>query len=351
MLDLNSLVAKHRELYLLLDSFKGEKKFISDWNCEHPFYSEIFSAITLSGSEIKNYNYIRAHDDLTQLISNFHLERENVTYSLDSILTSNGSATHISSFFVWIKTQGLKYVYYAPPLYYTFHFLAKIFEVELRPIARKHMFDRTLDLNLPASKCALIITDPIWYSGSPVGKEIIDKISQWQIRTQSTIFVDGSFQYFKWNGEKTEYSSTFCNDNTFRLVCPSKALGTHGLRFSYLLLPERYYETFDFILDGILGSSSAFDISFAKACMNILLSPQSNSQLINYTQTTYQDLIENELIKTVIIPECGYFTFAEVNHTIAMDSVTMDGSFFEQNAYRNYKRINLLNPYLRKLLD
>ncbi len=179
---------------------------------------------------------------------------------------------------------------------------------------------------------------------------LYEAIINWQQSTQSTIIIDGSFQYFKWNGQSLENASRLDKTKTFRLVCPTKAIATHGFRFSYLLLPEKLYDPFDYILDNLSGSSSAHDILSAEKCMNILSKKKRNTELVEYTKKRYQELFMKKIISNAITPDCGYFIFAKLNKKYEKMFQYMDGRYFEQKKYENYVRINLLSSSIQKLL-
>jgi aspartate/methionine/tyrosine aminotransferase len=346
--DLKSLADKHRELDFLIEGGRNLKPFISDWNCDHPFFKEILKSTKVKPRELSKYNYIRGEDDLTALISQFHQNNGETKYSLEEILTSHGSTTIISAFFIWLKSEGIKEIYYIPPVYFTFHFFANIYDIKLRPITKSHLFENNAQLNLPNKKSILIITDPIWYCGYAVPETYINLISQWQKKTKSTIFVDGSFQYLKWKGVKFELSSIFEKEKTFRLVCPTKAIAVHGLRFSYLLLPRKLYNTFDFILDNLMGSSNPYDIEFSKKCMRLMNTKKANNDLINYTSNIFRMLQDKRMISTEILPNCGYFVFAKLNKKVNSFEA-MDGNYFEQQKYKGYVRINILSKKIENL--
>lgn len=349
MNDLKFLADKHRELDFLIETNKNGKPFISDWNCGHPFYEKDFKKLKIQSGKLSDYNYIRGEDDLTELISEFHYSNKEPKYLFDEILTSHGSTTIISAFFIWLKSQGVTEVYYIPPVYFTFHFFSNIYGVTFRPITKNHLYEKNPKLNLPNKKTILIVTDPIWYSGFPIKENVIDSLKIWQEKTKSIIFVDGSFQYFKWDSTKYEFTSKLNRERTFRLLCPSKSVAIHGFRFSYLLLPQELYNTFDFILDNLMGSSNPYDVEFAKKCMQLLSSKKSNRKLIEYTRNIFEDLKNRNLIFTEINPSSGYFIFARLIKKKSSFSA-MDGKYFEQLKYKDYVRVNLLGSAINKLL-
>jgi aspartate/methionine/tyrosine aminotransferase len=350
MRDLGAIINRHRDLDLLLAG-KTNDDFISDWDGQHPFYKEDFSPEKISIGDIQGYNYIRGDLLLKEKITTFHEIRDHEQYTINEILPIAGSTTGILAFITWLRIQGITEIYYVPPLYFTFHYFFKILDINVRPVSSRQMIDETKKkINWPSKKCVLIVTDPVWYAGVSLKAEFIEEIKRWQQTTGSYLFVDGSFQYLSWKGFGTELSGSFDKSLTFRLICPTKALATHGFRFSYLLIPQDHYDNLDFILDNSTGSSSIFDIRCSHIAMDILNSKTSNSLLANYISMQYSALLDRGIVETLIAPNCGYFVFAKIDQKIAVNFKTMDGKYFEQGRYKDYVRINLLSNSVQKLL-
>jgi histidinol-phosphate/aromatic aminotransferase/cobyric acid decarboxylase-like protein len=349
MNDWDSLIERHRALDSIVEK-ADRTKFLSDWNCTHPYYKKKIVRKHTRPDKIQQYNYIRSEDNLTQLISDFHQQSEKTFYDLEEIVTSNGSTTIIGALFIWLSLNNIREVYYIPPVYYTFSYFSRLYGISFRPITKSHLFEKKYSLNLPEKKAILLITDPIWYAGVSVPVSVYKSLKKWQRATGSTIIVDGSFQYFNWTGSKYESSSQLEKLQTLRLVCPTKAIATHGFRFSYLLVPHEKYDLFDHILDNISGSSAAQDILCAEKCMNILLSSKSNSELIIYAKKHFEELLNKKVIDEVVKPDCGYFVFARLNSIYTDMFRVMDGQYFQQKEYPGYVRINLLSSSVQKLL-
>ncbi|HEV7780804.1 MAG TPA: hypothetical protein VGO58_06040 [Chitinophagaceae bacterium] len=176
-------------------------------------------------------------------------------------------------------------------------------------------------------------------------------LKEWQGSTGSTIIVDGSFQYFKWDGSKLEISSKLDKQKTLRLICPTKAIATHGFRFSYLLVSHDKYDGFDYILDNICGSSTYSDIADSTKCMEILLSQKSNSDLVAYARNQFQKLRDSDAVEDVIEPDSGYFIFGRLNKRYRNRFRVMEGEYFQQKNYPDYVRINLLSSCVNKILE
>src|SRR6185437_16221529 len=65
-----------------------------------------------------------------------------------------------------------------------------------------------------------------------------------------------------------------------------------------------------------------------------------NYTLTAYLQQTYQSLLERGLLRTRIVPNCGYFTFAVPPAGTAR--TVMDQDYFELTGYPDHVRINLM---------
>lgn len=345
---MNPIVSMNRRLdFLIEDGQLNDINFLSDWNCVHPFYRAALSPKRIDKKDVQQYHYVRSDSELLDEISRFHL-RENVIYSSKEILVGNGSSAIISAWFSWLKLNDYKEIHYVPPIYFTFHFLSHIHGIKLTKISDKHLFEEGAQISLPSHKTVLIITDPIWYAGTAIQLSFMNMIRDWQVKTDSLIFVDGSFQNFQWENQ-IEHSHIFSKNRTFRLICPSKALATHAFRFAYLLAPEREYEQLDFILDNLTGSASAADIVFAKKCMKILNSKHSNRKLIDYSKKRYEMLIAKHRVEA-ITPNSGYFIFAKFEEAILAANLNMGSKYFEQDRLKGYIRVNLLSPAFKSFL-
>jgi len=347
------LLSKHHDLDFAIRDRKG-KIFYSDWNCSHPFvdaYLQDVDERLTKESDIHLYKFYEDADDVVSLISKFHLDNEQLSYSNECILAGDGSTPLISSFCIWLYEQGVREIFYVPPLYYTFYYFAKLFGFTLRPISDRHSFEKDFQYNLPKKHCYLIVTDPIWYAGIRHKKEFIYDLMQWQLKTESFIFVDGSFQYCHWDGRHNELTACFAPERTARLICPTKTLAIHGFRFSYLLLPTWMRNNIRYIFSNSHGATTAHSIRFAEQAMKILNSKSSNSELMKYIENRYQFLLNDGWIKNQFKPDSGYFIFAEpTEKSLVYPQLSMGGDFFDQSRYKKYVRFNLLAPDMYKYI-
>src|SRR6202007_299705 len=109
----------------------------------------------------------------------------------------------------------------------------RLFNIWARPVSALHGFELGFKMNLPEKETVLIFSDPIWYAAQPFPAGAIAEMANWQQRTLSTVFVDGSFQYMSWTKEVFEHTSILDHEKTVRVVSPTKSLATSGYRFAY----------------------------------------------------------------------------------------------------------------------
>lgn len=341
--DLTKLIEKHKVLDAAIND--GSEYFISDWNGEHPFVERYL------GPELLNYKlekplpsryiYFDNEEVPLDMVRDFHLKMEALELSRLNVIAGPGSSSLLVAFSLWLLQNGYKEVYYVPPLYYTFHYFLRLLGIRLRPISGKQAFEPNVTFNLPPRQTVLLLTDPIWYAGRRVPQDKIETIAEWQKQTNSLVFIDGSFQYMQWDGIRREQTSSFEQELTFRLISPTKSLAIPFFRFSYLLHPSKFHGDLLFLYESMIGGANIADLAFARRSLQVLSSVESNRDLTSLLRDTYDQLIKNDLIKTRIIPECGYFIFAIPTMKLP-GQVVMDQDYFELKNYRGYVRINLM---------
>ena len=336
-----ALLDKHRSLDHSIRDEKG-KIFVSDWYCYHPFINRFTENIELEDQKKQDYVFYSDELELKNSISLMHKKFDNKLYnSEDEILPGDGSTPFIAAFCLWLLKNNINEIYYVPPMYYTFYYFLELFKIKARPISGHQIYEKEASVNLPDKKTVLILCDPIWYVGQKVKDNVILEIQKWQEKTQSFIFVDGSFQYMQWEEERYELTSIFNKDLTFRLICATKFLALHGYRFSYLLLPNKFYEEMLYLYANNIGSTNVYNTLFAKKAISIMLEKNYNIELTNYIKEIYKCLISSKSIKTTITPNCGYFIFGKIIKNIP-DYHSMTQEYFEQKNFPDYTRINLL---------
>ncbi len=149
----------------------------------------------------------------------------------------------------------------------------------------------------------------------------------------------------KWDRPASrERSTQLDREQTIRLICPTKSLALHGIRFAYLLGPARLLDGLRWVCDNATGSASTFDLHAAARLMDVLSTPDGNRHLVEHIRDRYSDLrASNFIARTAYEPDCGYYVLGKVGRSEKTDLV-MDGNYFELSGYDDFVRINLLSP-------
>jgi len=341
--DLTQLIEKHRALDAAVKS--NREHFLSDWNGDHPFVEQYLGPELLNfklGKPLPSgYIYFDDEPDVLDAACALHLKLDRLELSRRNVAAGPGSSSLLVAFSLWLLQQGHDEVYYVPPLYYTFHYFLRLLGIRLRPVSGKQAFEPGAALNLPRRRTVLLLCDPVWYAGKRVAAEKVLAIAEWQRRTGSLVFIDGSFQYMQWDGGRGEQTAALDPELTFRLVSPTKALAIPFFRFAYLLHPSQFHDDFLFLYESIVGGANVSDLAFARRSLEVLASAESNRGLTALLSGTYDQLSRKEFIRTNIAPECGYFVFA-VPTVELPGQVVMDQDYFELKNYPGYVRINLM---------
>lgn len=341
--EIAALLDRHRQLDKLIDVERS--RFVSDWNCINPLTDRLLSkelaTLAMSRRDPDSYVYFDDDIELSDAISKFHRDQEELHLSQDNILAGPGPSSFIAAFSIWLRRKGVKQVHYLPPLYHTLHLLLASLDIDAIPIATEHAFDPKHSMALPSRQTILLLCDPIWFAGRCMTREQMMTIDAWQRRTRSLVFIDGSFQYMKWDRTRREHSATLDPELTFRLVSPGKALAVPTFRFAYLLHPADAHKDMVFLYESVVGGANATDREFAHRAMQVVSSDDTNHLMSDYFAGIYTDLLQRQIIQTRISPECGYFIFATLLKK-PPGCILMDQSYFELSGYAGYSRINLM---------
>jgi aspartate/methionine/tyrosine aminotransferase len=195
------------------------------------------------------------------------------------------------------------------------------------------------------------MTDPIWFTGTAMSDDLIDEIREWQHKTNSFVFVDGSLQYLAWNGQHIEPTSRLAPQLTFRLISPSKQVAIHGYRFAYLLAPEHTHADLAWISANICGPASAESIEFAHEAIDAISKRSITPKLIDLAASRFKLLTGEGRIEANPAPSCGYSTFARIEIPLPANYPVLDGRFFDQPGYGSCIKVNLLSPSIHLLLQ
>jgi aspartate/methionine/tyrosine aminotransferase len=341
--NLIDLIKKHRALDSAIR--ENRERFISDWNGDHPFVESYLGSdlmnLRLERPLPSGYLYFDNEASVLDAIRAFHLKWEGLELARNHIVAGCGSSSMLVAFSLWLCQERYDEVFYVPPLYYTFHYFLRLLNIRSRPVSGRQVFETGSILNLPEKQTVLLLCDPVWFAGRTVPLDKIREIAEWQRRTRSLVFVDGSFQYMQWAELRREQTSILDSELTFRLISPTKSLAIPFFRFAYLLHPAGFHNNFLFLYESIVGGATISDIVFARRSLSILGSDTNNRRLCEFLQSTFNRLVEREFIYTKILPECGYFVFA-VPKVRLPSKVVMDQDYFELKNYPEYVRINLM---------
>jgi aspartate/methionine/tyrosine aminotransferase len=339
---MSELLRLHRELDVVSRSRRGAR-FLSGWQTTHPFVKEYLPSPREQVDVADRYSFLSDSEPLCAAIRDFHRANDAVDYRLDSIFVAPGSSPLLTAFFLALREMGIEDVCHAAPLYYTCHYIAQCLGFPLTQVAGGLLHDPDATLDLPDRRTALLLSDPIWVCGTTVHERHLRRIHDWQDSTGSVVLVDGTFQYTKWHGDRTELSAFLHRDRTFRIVCPTKSLAVHGVRFAYMLLPPQHRESIRYACSNVTGATGLANEHHALRLMSVLNSPDANQGLIEHIKTTHEKLVANgTLLAEAATPHASYYTFAKLPDDVLRDAVVMDQRYFGIQGHEGHVRVNLL---------
>jgi aspartate/methionine/tyrosine aminotransferase len=347
------LLSRHRELDWACRN-RGDRVFISDWYCEHPFVDEYLPEYVFErpgGEALANYYFPNDPSDLHDLIARFHRERDGVALDADGVFVGDGTSALLTAQLHMLRERGVREIHYVRPLYYSLYYLARLMAIRLVPVNDAPLHDDGSSLRLPTGDSVLVVCDPIWFMGRGIDPGYVAQVAEWQAHTGNTVLVDGAFQYMQWRGEPApEPTAQLDPALTFRTLCPTKTVALHGLRFSYVLCPPDAREDLRYAYSNSMGPSSVLSGVTARSVMKILLSPESNGRLLRHIEDRYDLLRGAGLFTDPSEADRTYFVFAKPN--LDPDAViAMDQEFFDLDGYPGHARINLLAPGITGMLD
>lgn len=345
VVDQLSRMLRHHEELNLQRRRSGTKLFISDYDGGHPFVKSYLGCLATSSplqlGDITRYAGIDQDYGLQAKIAEFHRRYDDVEYAPEQIIPGGGSSSFLATLCTWLMISGHTRIHYLPPLYYKFAYFFQHYRIEAIPVSEYHAFQPELDLQLPNQNTVLIVSDPVWYGGRRIPGPVLDEISRWQLDTESLVFIDGTFQYMRWDGEMREVSATLPMDRTLRMISPTKYLSLHGYRCAYLLTPPQLHAQLDKLHINLHGDVPVSDRLFAHRAIDVMLDT-GNGALIQHIQHNYKHLVDGHALDAAMDIETGFFLFART-HAPRQRFIAMDQQYFELAGYPGYVRINLLN--------
>ncbi|MFG2847035.1 aminotransferase class I/II-fold pyridoxal phosphate-dependent enzyme [Kitasatospora sp. NPDC048296] len=340
MLDLHEAVERER-----LD--QGGRLFVSDYNGGHPFVADYLGPLahtppSLLG-DVTRYSAIDEDQALRAKIARLHSTWDEVEYGPGQVIPAGGSSSVLGTFCTWLYLSGVRRVHYLPPVYYKFAYFFRQFGIEPVRVSEQHAHDRDFAPELPDERTVLLLTDPLWYAGQPVPAQVLKRIGEWQRATGSLVFVDGSFQYLRWDGGRREESAAALPaDLTLRLVSPTKYLSIHGYRCAHLLAPEHLREPLAELHINLHGDVTVADRLFAHRAADLMLDGEGNRRLVEHIRANYRRLFHSGALRASAPVETGYFLFARPAAPVGR-LLALDQRHFELNGHDGFVRINLLN--------
>ena len=327
----------------------GAGDFLSGWQCVNLWAEVIDGAISSArqGLPGNRYYYLEDDEHSLELINRLHLEWDNLRPP--ALVLSMGSTPILFAFCAHLRATGIEEVFYVPPLYFSLHAALRLLGLRSRPISGKHGFEVDFEPVLPDRRCVLILCDPVWYAGVSLSAAFIERLRDWQAATGSLIFVDGSFQYMRWDGSTFERTSMLDPGATVRLICPTKALAAHGYRFAYAIVPAAMRMGLAHENTRMHGSSSMDSIAMARVAPRLLRERTITSGLMRGAAEAHKRHRAEGNISAPWSPEAGYFSFEKLRPGKREEMLLMGQEYFEQTAFPDFVRINLLSPSLASL--
>ncbi|MGW3074316.1 aminotransferase class I/II-fold pyridoxal phosphate-dependent enzyme [Kitasatospora sp. NPDC001132] len=339
MLDLHEAVERERQ-------HPGGRLFVSDYNGGHPFVADYLGPLAHTPpyllGDVTRYSAIDEDRALRAKIARLHSAYDEVEYGPEQVIPAGGSSSLLGTFCTWLQLSGVRRVHYLPPVYYKFAYFFRKFGIEPVRVSELHARQEGFAPELPDERTVLLLTDPLWYAGQPVPAGVIGRIGEWQRATGSLVFVDGTFQYLRWDGGRREESAALPADLTVRLVSPTKYLSIHGYRCAHLLVPERLREPLADLHVNLHGDVTVADRLFAHRAADLMLDGEGNRRLVEHIRANHRRLLRSGALRDRAPVDTGYFLFARVAAPAAR-LLALDERHFELTGHEGFVRINLLN--------
>ncbi|MDK2949256.1 MAG: hypothetical protein PWQ56_421 [Patescibacteria group bacterium] len=332
---------------------KNKIIFLSEWSFDkkiHQYTRFNKEHFKIAPSIPTEYTFPDTNRVLNDSIERFHV-KEGLPQNSFTVFISEGSTPMIAAMVLFAKKLGYDKIYSIFPLYFTIHKICDTMNIHIHPCNNDFACFENIELNLPKRKSFLFITDPIWSIGKHYSDEIFKKLSYWQKKTGSIIFVDGSFSYMNWGQSIKKEPSIILDPNlTLRLVCPTKALCLHGLRFSYLLCPKAFSKEVARISISNTGSSCYFGHLQREMVFNKMTEDNINPIGL-FASKRYRELKEKFSENNIehIVPDCGFFMFAKLDDFFKRKKKRSKYYWLNNKAldifnskYKGYAKINLI---------
>lgn len=343
------------ELTYKIDEYfdKASVTFLSEWFFDekiHNFTSFKKKPLKINPVIPTQYAFPDTNLQLNTLIENFHIQ-EGLPRGSFVAFISEGSTPIIAAITLFAKKMGFDEILSVFPLYFTIHKMCGILNTKISPCNDSLTYQDGIGLHLPKKKSFLFITDPIWSIGRHHSQLIFKQLAEWQKKTGSIIFVDASFSYMDWiEPIKKEPATIFDPELTFRLICPTKSLCLHGIRFSYLLCPAKFSKEIAQILNSSIGSSCYYSHFFRKRLFLEMIKNKPNPVGV-FASQRYHILEKFLSMNNIdhIKPTCGFFMYADLDQFLRKKGIRHHYYWLKNEAldiwdmkYKNFAKINLI---------
>ncbi len=332
---------------------KNKINFLSEWFFDkkiHQYTSFDKNSFKVKPNVPLQYVFPDTNRKLNTAIEEFHI-KEGLPKDSFVVFIGEGSTPMIAAMVLFARKIGFKKIYSIFPLYFTIHKMCDAINMDILPCNDDFTCFKNVKLKLPKQKSFLFITDPIWSIGRHYSDGVFKQLAKWQKDTGSIVFVDGSFSYMDWDTSiKKEPSIILDPGLTLRLVCPTKTLCLHGLRFSYLLCPKKFSKEVARISIANTGSSCYFGHLQRERIFNKMIERKPNPVGL-FASERYQILKDKFLENNIehIVPDCGFFMFADLDNILKnkkarhkyywLNNVAID---VLSPKYKGYAKINLI---------
>jgi len=330
---------------LAFDLDDGDKgNFFGGWQCNSPYTEPLFTRVRERTVHVDygKYTYFDDELELSTKITAVHAAFDGTPP--EYVFCGSGSTSLLYGMAAYLNRIGVREVYFLPPMYFTLRIAFDGFGIATIPVSERQSFETGFQMRLPEKKSVLILIDPIWYIGCPVPARVIDEIKIWQQKTGSMVMVDGSLQYMDWAHSRFETTARLDPSLTFRLICPSKQLASHGYRFSYVLVPLSQKQKFAWTYTNIYGSANADSVAFGHEAIAAIADRTIPDQLMQLVGERHRVLRKRKVIESLFQPSSGYFVFEKINLPLPKGYIKVGGKYFDQENYPDYSKINLLSP-------
>jgi aspartate/methionine/tyrosine aminotransferase len=343
ILTTKEILKLHEELEIQFgDGNDGD--FLFGWQSINPFAGSLLMAVQRRAESIDytKYSYMESDAALAEGVIDLHNAIDGVKPE-DVFCAGSGGTCLLFAFSYWLARNDIREVYYLPPVYFTLLNGLRQFGIHARALTGYHSFEKEFQLRLPTKRTVLMFADPVWYAGIPVPEDVVQQVAKWQELTGSLVFVDGSFQYMRWDHQLYEPTAMLDPLNTIRLVSPTKSLVIHGYRFAYSIVPRSVKAQLANCYSNISGPSTAINTAFAYEAIQAMRERKLTEQLITRAASRHANLRTMQRIESPLTPKAGYFVFEKINVPLPGNALRMDGRYFGQPRFPHHARMNLLS--------